>query len=132
MKTKVLNGLLILFSFVGYLEWGKDQAMFLVEGEWDVLIKLFTSPTEILHPFIILPLIGQILLMVTLFQKQPSRALTIAGLAGIGVLLIFVFFIGIISRNDRILFSTLPFLVTAILVMRHLRVKKRANQPGHL
>ena len=43
MKAKLLNIGLILTSLIGYLEWGTDQSMFLFQGEWDVLTKLFTE-----------------------------------------------------------------------------------------
>ena len=125
MKTKVLNALLILSSCFGYLEWGRDNSMFLLRGEWDVLQKLFTAPTEVIHPFILLPLAGQILLLITLFQRQPARALTIFGILGIGSLLVFISFIGILSTNDKIFFSTVPFITLAVLQIRNLRVKKK-------
>ena len=127
MKAKLLNALLIISSFVGYLEWGTDNSMFLVQGEWDVIYKLLTSPTEVLHPFTILPLLGQILLLVTLFQKKPNKALTIFGMIGIGVLLVFMAFIGIISMNLKIFASTLPFITTMVLTINNLRKKKTAD-----
>lgn len=87
--------------------------MFLYQGEWEVLTKLVNDPASAAHPFVLLPLAGQVLLIVTLFQKQPGKWLTIAGVGAIGVLLVFMFIIGIIGFNLRIFGSTLPFVVVS-------------------
>ena len=121
MKTKVLNLLLILSSFIGYLQWGTTNEMFLIQGEWEVIQKLISTPSEALHPFTVLPLLGQLLLLITLFQKQPNRALTIWGMAGIGILLIFISFIGMISLHYKTFLSTVPFIVVCVLTIQHLR-----------
>jgi peptidoglycan/LPS O-acetylase OafA/YrhL len=126
MKTKILNALLVVTSLFGYLEWGKGNHMFLFQAEGEILTKVFTDTQSIIHPFTVLPLLGQILLMITLFQKTPNRWLTIAGIAGIGLLLGLMFFIGALGTNWKILLSTIPFMITVFLVIRHQR--KRASQ----
>ena len=65
MKSKLLNIGLILTSFVGYLEWGGNNKMFLIQGEIELISKLLTDPGSALHPFTLLPLIGQVLLILT-------------------------------------------------------------------
>jgi hypothetical protein len=119
MKHKTLNLLLILTSLIGYLEWGQDNSTFLWQAELEVLSKLFTTPDEVLHPFILLPLAGQLVLIITLFQSKPSKALTYAGMAGIGILLVFMFLIGLMSLNYKTILSVLPFLITSFLVFRY-------------
>lgn len=119
MKSKILNLGLILTSLFGYLEWGENNSMFLFQGEWEVLSTLFSDPLSIIHPFTMLPLLGQILLISTLFQKQPGRIRTFLGLGGIGVLLLLIFIAGIMGSNFKIVLSTLPFFVCAFLVVRH-------------
>jgi hypothetical protein len=119
MKSKILNFLLIITSLIGYLEWGGNNHSFLFQTESEILIKLFTNPISVLHPLIILPLIGQTLLIVTLFQKKPSRILTFISIGGLGILLALMFFIGIISLNYKIICSTIPFLVVAVLTIIH-------------
>ncbi len=121
MKAKILNVCLILTSLIGYLEWGNNNSMFLLEGEIEVISKLFNDPTSVMHPFTLLPLTGQILLLITLFQKSPGKWLTFIGLGGISVLLLFMLYISIISLNYKIALSTLPFLFTGFLVIRHRR-----------
>ena len=95
--------------------------MFLVQGEIEVISKLFIDPGSALHPLTLLPLVGQVLLVITLFQKSPSRLLTYLGLSGISVLLIFMLIIGLLSLNIKITLSALPFLVTGFLAVKHHR-----------
>ncbi len=118
MKSKILNICLILTSLLGYLEWG-DNKVFLFQMEFDIISKLFSDPVSVLHPFTLLPLIGQILLIVSLFQKKPSKILTFLGLGGITLLLSLMFAIGIMNGNYKILLSTIPFLTTAVLTIRY-------------
>jgi hypothetical protein len=126
MKAKVLNLFLFITSLLGYLEWSGDNHMFLITGEAEIIYKLFTNPTSAIHPFVLIPLLGQILLFFTLFQKMPSKTLTYISIIGIGLLLGFMFVIGIISLNLKILFSTIPFLTIAILTIRHF-IKMKNN-----
>jgi hypothetical protein len=127
MKTKVLNVFLIITSLLGYLEWGGGNHIFLFTGEVEIIYKLFTNPVSVIHPFILLPIIGQIVLFFTLFQKTPSRALTYISMAGLGLLLGFMFLIGIFSMNYKIFISTIPFLIVVVLTIRHFRKIKNSN-----
>ncbi len=122
-KSKILNLLLILTSLLGYLEWGKDNHLLLFQAEVDVLKKLWTEPMSVIHPFTLLPLIGQLLLLYSLFQPQPGKRLTMIGLSALALLLGFMFLVGIISVNYKIMLSTLPFIATAVLTIRHHRRK---------
>jgi len=123
MKRKILNGLVILTSLFGYLEWGSGNSSFLLQAEWEVLRKLFSEPLAVIHPFTLLPLLGQTLLLVTLFQKSPGKWLTYIGLACLGLLLLLITFIGAISVNYKIFLSTVPFIVTAIFAIGEARKK---------
>ena len=127
MNKKILNLLLILTSFIGYLEWGASNSMFLIQGEIDVINKLFVDPLSVAHPFTFLPLIGQLLLVISLFQKRPNRLLSFFGIGGIAVLLVFMFAIGIISENFKILGSTLPFIGLSIYAIRIWRKQSKEN-----
>ena len=125
MKSKFLNLGLILTSFVGYLEWGTDMRMFLIEGEIEVITKAFTNFKEIIHPLILLPLVGQLLLVLTLFQKKPNKTLTYIGMICLAILLVFLFFIGIISLNLKTLASATPFVVVMLLTIKHYKQLKK-------
>ena len=126
MKNKILNLVLVLTSLIGYLEWSGGNNMFIYEIELDLLSKLIKDPLSVLHPFTILPLVGQILLIITLFQKTPSRILTYIGMGGIAILFLLMFAIGVMNEDFKILGSTLPFLITAIIVVIYNRRLRKA------
>ena len=124
MKSKLLNILLIITSLFGYLEWGTTNHSFLFQAEAEFLSKLVTNPLSVLHPFTLLPMAGQIILLVTLFQKQPSKILTYTGMACLAVLLLLMFAIGLMSLNYKILLSTIPFITVAVFIIIHYRTIK--------
>jgi hypothetical protein len=118
LNPKLSNLLLIIFSLFGYLEWGQGQHAFLFEAEGEVFLKLFSNPADVIHPLTVSPLLGQVLLLITLFQKKPSKILTYLGIAGLGLLMLMVLIAGIAGGNAKMILSALPFLITAALVIR--------------
>lgn len=124
MKAKILNILLLVSSLFGYLEWGTDNQSYLFEAEIDIISQFFKNPLAVLHPFVLLPLFAQIILLFTLFQRQPNRILTYIGIAGLALLFVFMFLIGILSQNFKILLSTIPFLSIAIFTFLYHRKSK--------
>lgn len=127
VKSKILNALLVVTSLLGYLEWSGNSHSFLFEAEGEILSKLFVDPVSVFHPFTVLPMIGQLILLVTLFQKQPSKLLTYAGIAGLGFLLAFILVVGLLSVNLRIILSTIPFMIVSIAAIRHMRSQDRRS-----
>lgn len=123
--NKLLNIGLLLSSLIGYLEWGTDQRAFLFQIECTVFLS--PSADRIGHPAVLLPLIGQALLLITLFQQRPSRMLSLAGLACLSLIVLFVFVIGLMSGKLLIAASTLPFIVCGIFVLRAQRPPNRAG-----
>ena len=121
MKAKLLNTLLLLTSFIGYLEWGKDQNVFLAVAEWDILKKIVSTPQSVVHPLIIIPMISQLLLLLTLFQKNTSKVLTYIAIIGLGLLFAFITLAGLLSLNVKIVGSTLPFLIIVIVTIKYYR-----------
>jgi hypothetical protein len=128
MKTKILNFLLIITSLCGYLEWSGNNHIFLFKAEADIISKLFTNPISVLHPFTILPIIGQLLLLITLFQKYPSKILTFISIGGLGLLLGFMCIIGLISLKFKIIISTIPFIIVSVLTIINYR-KAKLQEP---
>jgi hypothetical protein len=119
MKSKVLNFFLIITSLLGYLEWSGNNHIFLFKAEAAIFSKLFTDPTSVLHPFTILPMLGQMLLLISIVQKTPSKILTFISIGGLGLLLGFMCIVGIISMNFKIIISTIPFIFISILTIKH-------------
>jgi hypothetical protein len=121
MKVKLLTFLILLSSLLVYLEWSKTERIFLFEIEASILWKLFTDFSSVLHPFIILPFVGQMLLMFSLFQKKTNKRLIYLGIACLAVLIVFIFGIGLLSMNLKITLSSLPFIVFSSLQIHNLR-----------
>ncbi len=68
-------------------------------------------------------MLGQLLLLITIFQKQPNKILTYCSIAALGLLLVLILLIGLMSWNYKMICSTLSFVIVAVLVI------KSANQP---
>jgi hypothetical protein len=132
MRAKLLNALLILTSLFGYLSWGMDQSAFLFQAEYDWFATLITDPMAAAHPFTLIPLLGQVLLLVSLFQQKPSKGLTLAGIASIGLLLGFMFVIGLLTGIPQLWISTVPFLgLSGIVIWTMFRKNSSLTPASH-
>ena len=123
----MLNILLLLTSLIGYLEWGTDMHAFLFEVEYELIFGAMGNRETITHPFVLVPLVGQVLLLTTLFQRRPSKALTYSGMVSIGLLLSFLLFIGLMGMNVRILLSALPFNAVVVFILIYYRRLRKTN-----
>lgn len=124
-RLKILNIFLLITSLLGYMEWGGNNNALLFQAEAQIFIQGFQDISSIAHPLIILPILGQILLLICILRKQPLQWLNIAGIISIALLLELLLFISIISFNYKMLLSVLPFNVLAILIV--LEYKKSAK-----
>ena len=106
---KIILGLL-LSSFIGYLEWGKHSE-YIGQIEFDLLLKMSDSPKAFLHPFILLPLLGQMTLLASLLVPNPQYWLVLITSGGIALLYLMLLFIGLLNWNLKITLFTLPFLI---------------------
>jgi len=114
MRQKLFNLGVVITSLIGFMEWGGGNSMFLFEAERELFSNAIVNPASVIHPMTLLPMVGQCILIITLFQKRHNTKLTIAGVLCLG----FLFFIGLVGLHFKILFSTLPFLCFAILAIR--------------
>ena len=109
----------------GYLEWSGNNHIFLYEAEAEILSKLFINPISVFHPLTILPIIGQLFLLITLFQKKPNKIIYLIGVSGLGLLLGFMFIVGLLTLNFKIIASTVPFISISIYTIIYY---KKENQ----
>ena len=128
MKVKFFIIFALLSSLFAYLEWGGSNSSFLLMMEWDIIRKMVNDPLSILHPFTLLPMLGQLLLIVSLFLKEPPNWILYLGIGLIGWLLFFILLIGFLSLNVLIVISTLPFCVTSVFFVWYLGKKRIINQ----
>ncbi len=118
---RILNILLLLASLIGYLEWGGGNHAFLGQAEYELLFKKAPESATFLHPFVLVPLCGQLLLLITVFQKETKRILTFIALACLSLIMVFLFVIGLMSGNVKVALSAVPFIVIGVLVVRYNR-----------
>ena len=119
LSAKYINFFFFLSSLFGLLEWGGNNAQFLYEAEFEILKKLSINPGSVLHPLTIIPFLSQAILIYTLIQRTPSRTLTIIGIYGIGILMVLILAIGIMTVNIKMIVSTLPFILCAVVAFKH-------------
>jgi heme A synthase len=126
-KLKWLILLLLLAFLIIYLEWGKGNSMFVFQMEYEILAGKTDTKNVFMHPLVAMPFIGQLLLLFSLFQKQSNRKLIVASIVLMGILVFMCLLAGVLSKNLRIVGSTLPFITIAILVVKAGR--KNKNNP---
>jgi hypothetical protein len=102
------------------------QSAFLFQAEVEVFACALRNPGDVAHPLTLLPVVGQLAWLLTLFQT-PHRIPTYLGIAGIGLLLGLMFVIGVIGPNLKVLASTVPFLAVAVLTVREHRRRGDTN-----
>ncbi|NNF33761.1 MAG: hypothetical protein HKN68_06615 [Saprospiraceae bacterium] len=113
-KLKILNFLVIISSLLPYLEWAGGNSGFLFQLEAEVIRKLFTSPLDAIHPFTLIPLLGQVMLCTTLLGSKVSKKTTYAAIAFLALLILLISFIGLMNENIKVLISTFPFIAFSI------------------
>ena len=127
MKSKMLNLGIMITSLLGYHEWGADNKYFIFQMEWEVITKMVNDISAGFHPLILLPMLGQILLLITLFQKEPGRLLTYLGTGMLCLILAFIFLIGLLNLDIKVIASFIPFILMVALMIRHQRTRSRRN-----
>lgn len=125
MNQKIWLFLLLLTSLIGYTEWGATQHAHLFQLEAKLLRKLFSSPKDLLHPFVILPFLGQLILLIAILKKNTPRWLIITGILFLGILLLLLLFIGILARDAKIIGFALPYVLLSM--MYFLRRSRKAQ-----
>lgn len=127
LKIKLLIVLVVVSSFFGFLEWG-NKHYFLIQIEIELILKATSDFKSVIHPFTIIPFLSQLLLIVSLFQVKPNRLLVSISIVGLLLLMGFIFFIGIIVLNWKIILSALPFLIVSIITFITLLKNKKTDQ----
>jgi hypothetical protein len=117
MTPRLINVALLITSLMCYLEWGGGNSGFLFQLEFELFRKADLAHS-FTHVMVLAPLAGQLILLVSVFQKTPGRRLTAIGIGLLSVLVLMIFLIGILGLNYKIFLSTLPFIGSATLYIR--------------
>lgn len=123
MKNSQLKILLLISTFIGYLEWGTDQNSFIVQSEWEVLKKVPEDPLSLLHPFILLPVAGQLLLLFDIIKKNKGKKLSVIAIVLMSLLYLMILFIGLLDMNFKKILSALPFFILSFVIIRSKNTK---------
>ena len=122
--NRLLNlGLLIAFQFC-YLEW-PNHSMFVFEAEYDIFSKTESLFNNLMHPIILLGLITQLLLLLGFVLKYFKKKMNNIAVLLLSILVLFIFLIGILDWNYKIITSTTPFLILAGIYFTKLRKIKK-------
>lgn len=115
MKGRLLTLLLLISSLIVYLIWGNDNCNYLWEMEITLFKKAIQAVKHLTHPLVLLPLFGQLLLIVSIFKKRAKRIIRFIGMFHLSVLILLIFSIGLFSGNAKISLLSLPFVVVCTL-----------------
>lgn len=110
MSLRLINILLLIGLSICYLEWGKDNSGFLLQMGYGIFTNSHRNARTFTHPFVLLPLAGQLMLLCNSCLPRPRKWLTIAGILLPGLLVLMVLLAGILSKNPKIIASTLLFI----------------------
>ena len=113
-KNRILNLLLFVSFLICYLEWASGNAGFLFQLEFSVFSMNATRDTFI-HPFILAPLLGQLLLLISVFY--PNKKMTFFGIILSSILVLLILLVGILGLSLKIIASTIPFIALSILFL---------------
>lgn len=115
---------LLLSSLCVYLEWGGGNAMFIYEMEWQILSSKLRDLSSLIHPFVLLPLIGQLVLLMNIFTKRKDCILIYIGWACISLLMIMIMLAAVLSFNIKSLVSVIPFIICSVWALKKCKQKK--------
>lgn len=108
------------------MEWPGNNHGFLILMQYEIIFGKYFDLKNFFHPVILLPLIGEILLIITLFQKKISKVLLFTGMACLSVIMIIIFVVGIASLNIKIFASSIPFFIITFIILK-MNVKFKRN-----
>lgn len=115
---RIWNILLLISFLFGYLEWGNNQHLFIFQAITELYEKGKANPLSVLHPFILLPFIGMLLFLYTVFQKTPSRIISIIGAICMSTIMLMILLIAVLGPNFKMLGSVTPFFLIVFFVFK--------------
>lgn len=123
LQSRVISLFIILSSLFPYLRWGMgSNSAFLFEIEWQILSHINTDASAFLHPMVLIPITGQLVILI-FGVIYPKTRMVYLGILCLFILIGFVMFIGFFSQNFKIILSCIPFLLSSVLYI--LLVKKK-------
>ena len=122
MKRLINLALLIAFQFC-YLEWPPNNAMFIFQGELEIFSKTENWISNFTHPIILTGFLTQLVLLLGAILPNFNRKLNTLTVLLLSALVLLFTFIGLLGLNYKIIFSTFPFLILAVIYLVKFRKK---------
>ncbi len=101
------------------MEWGGGNSSTIFMAEYKILFGDEGIKQAFAHPLVLLPFIGQLLLLISLFTKQTSKKLIYTSIVLLGLLVIMIFLAAILRMNIKMVLSCLPFFVFSFFLFRN-------------
>ncbi len=120
-KSQLLKFCLVVSTLLPYLQWGDDNHAFVVEIELNFFQNIFSDFSKVAHPFTFIPLLGQILIGLSLLIKKHDNWYLIGGITATSILNLFLLFISILSLNAIMFVSLLPYFILVFLNIKNIR-----------
>ena len=107
-------GLLLAFS-ICYMEWGGGNSAFVFQAEYELFRTADKLLSSLTHPLILAGLIGQVLLLYSVFSKKPNRWLNTIGVLILSPVVLLVLLAGALSLNWKVIAAALPFVILSVI-----------------
>ena len=117
----LLIGILISFLMV-YVEWGKESEFFF-QMQSDIFIHSGDTFNILLVPVVLVPFIGQLLLLFSAIKKPLSKRMGLTGIIFCSLPVILVLIGGFFVNSYKMIISTLPFFTFSFFFIRCERTK---------
>jgi hypothetical protein len=115
INSRLLYLLLAVTPWICYLEWGGDNAGFLIMMEWQIIFETKNFVDTFSHPLVLLPMMGQLFIFIAAIHPDRMRFLAITGHIMLSLLIFMIFLAGLLQFNLKIISSALPFIVCSYL-----------------
>ena len=126
MQKLAIFCLFVSFLFC-YLEWA-DQSAFVYEVAYLLLFEKSEKASSFAHPLVLLPFLGQVLVLISLFMPKPKKWVVLTGMGMMGLLVLMLVLVGVLGKNWKIALATVPFLLSAVWCVKGFRRKREGGE----
>jgi hypothetical protein len=117
---------LFVTFLICYLDFGHDSSGFVGQIEYLVIKNLNAEISTLQNPLFILAFIGQILILISVFNSNHSNGLIFLGIKLLGVIVLLILIFGVFLLSVKMIVSTIPFISVLILYI----VKAKSKRKG--
>jgi hypothetical protein len=124
---RLLKIALFVTFLICYLDFGHDGSGFVGQIEYLIIKNLNVDISSLQNPLFILAFIGQILILISVFNSNHSNGLIFLGIKLLGVIVLLILIFGIFLLSIKMIVSTIPFICVVILYILKAKSKRRGE-----